>query len=297
MRSASEACPRALAWPILFAVPHRPSTSLPLALGLLVIAAPLSAMAGADAPAPAPVAAPAADAPPTSAADDAADPAAPPAPASVADEAPAAPPTAPANEADEAADETPPAPANEEPPATNALLVLPPRVDGPYVGGMIYAPGAFVRVRDLETPGVFPGVGGSLRAGEAVLRWLTIGVEITGTLAYQGDQRLGQGALIVDFGFLPLPRLPLSLHAGFGVGGGAVRQQGIAGRSGFGGAVFKGAVRYDFFPFAAKKRPRRGGGFGLGPELGWIGFTPAAAGRPMSNTVYLGLGMGFFFGS
>mgnify|MGYP002140834198 CR=1 FL=1 len=35
----------------------------------------------------------------------------------------------------------------------------------------------------------------------------------------------------------------------------------------------------------------------LGPELGWLGFTPAAAGRPMSNTIYIGLFMGFYFGS
>ena len=181
--------------------------------------------------------------------------------------------------------------------AVTAPAVRPPRVDGPYVGGMAYAPATFVRVRDLDTAGLFPGFGGSVRAGEAVLRWLTIGVEITGSLAYRGDQRLGQGALLVEFGLLPAPRLPLSLRAGFGVGGGAVRERGVPGRSGFGGAVFKAAARYDLFPWAARRRPRRGGGFGLGPEIGWIGFTPAAAGRPMSNTIYVGLGAGFYFGS
>ncbi len=31
--------------------------------------------------------------------------------------------------------------------------------------------------------------------------------------------------------------------------------------------------------------------------LARLGFTPAAKGRPMSNTIYLGLFMGFYFGS
>ena len=106
-----------------------------------------------------------------------------------------------------------------------------------------------------------------------------------------------EGAFLVDFGFYPTKKAPLSLRAGFGAGGGAVREAGREKRSGFGGAVFTAAVRYEFFPFAAKKRKNRGGGFSLGPELGWIGFLPAAKGRPMSNTVYLGLFVGFYFGS
>ncbi|MCB9566304.1 MAG: hypothetical protein H6710_03660 [Myxococcales bacterium] len=105
------------------------------------------------------------------------------------------------------------------------------------------------------------------------------------------------GALLVDFGFLPLRQRPLSLHAAFGVGGGAVRQAGIEGRQGFGGAVFKAAARSELCPVAERKRPRRGGGFGLAPELGWIGFPPAAAGRPMSNTLYLSLTLTYYFGS
>jgi len=191
----------------------------------------------------------------------------------------------------------PPTEPAAEAPQPPAELPKPPRVDGPYLGAIAYAPASFVRVRDLDTSGLFPGIGGSVRIGESVLPWLTVGLEVTGSLAYHNGQRLGQGALIVDFGLLPVPRIPLSIHLGFGVGGGAVRQKGVEGRSGFGGAVFKGAVRYDIFPLAARKRPRRGGGFSLGPELGWIGFTPAVAGRPMSNTIYLGLGAGFYFGS
>jgi len=183
----------------------------------------------------------------------------------------------------------------EEDPAS--ATIEPPRVDGIYVGLTGYVPLTFARVRNLETDGVFVGPGGSFRAGEAVYPWMTIGIEITGELAYRADQRIGQGAFLVDIGFLPMPKRPLSLHVGFGVGGGAVRQDGIEGRQGYGGAAFKATARYEFFPFAKRKRPLRGGGLGLGPEVGWFGLTPAKRDRPMSNTVYLGLTTTFYFGA
>jgi hypothetical protein len=176
----------------------------------------------------------------------------------------------------------------------------PPRVDGPYIGGTIAAGGSFARVNNFPTPDPLSGGTMSLRFGQAIYPWMTIGLEVTGTWANRfadPRQRLLQGAVLVDFGFLPVPRIPLSLHVGFGAGGGAVRQADRTARSGFGGAVFTGAVRYEIFPLAARKRPTRGGGFSLGPELGWLGFTPAAKGRPMTNTVYIGLFMGFYFGS
>ncbi|MEZ4381473.1 MAG: hypothetical protein R3A79_08990 [Nannocystaceae bacterium] len=206
---------------------------------------------------------------------------------------------APEGPADEAVDAEPePAPAPEPAPEGAAgPAIEPPRVDGPYVGVTPFVPMTFARVRNLDADGVFVGPGGSARAGEAVFPWMTIGVELTGSLGYKPAQRVGQGALLIDVGFLPMPKRPLSLHVGFGVGGGAVREDGVEGRSGFGGAAFKAAARYEFFPLAKRLRPRRGGGFGLGPELGWIGFTPAAAGRPMSNTLYLGLATTYYFGS
>lgn len=176
----------------------------------------------------------------------------------------------------------------------------PPRIDGTYVGGSLAAGLGFARVNDFETPNPFPGGMATLRVGEVVYPWLSVGVEIAGNWAYRfadPRQRLLQGAFLVDFGFYPTKKAPLSLRAGFGAGGGAVREAGREKRSGFGGAVFTAAVRYEIFPLAAKKRKNRGGGFSLGPELGWIGYLPAAKGRPMSNTVYLGLFVGFYFGS
>ncbi|MCY1055492.1 hypothetical protein [Nannocystis sp. SCPEA4] len=178
----------------------------------------------------------------------------------------------------------------------------PPRVDGTYVGGTIGPGISFARVNDFPTPNPFAGGGATFRVGEVVYPWMSVGIEISGNLAYRSAdprQRLLQGAFLVDFGFYPLAKkqLPLSLRAGFGAGGGAIRERGRADRSGFGGAVFTAAARYEFFPGAAKRRPTRGGGFSIGPELGWIGFMPAAKGRPMSHTVYLGLFVGFYFGS
>ncbi|MBZ5714664.1 hypothetical protein [Nannocystis pusilla] len=178
----------------------------------------------------------------------------------------------------------------------------PPRVDGTYVGGTIGPGISFARVNDFPTPNPFAGGGATFRVGEVIYPWMSVGIEISGNLAYRSAdprQRLLQGAFLVDFGFYPLAKkqLPLSLRAGFGAGGGAIRERGRTDRSGFGGAVFTAAARYEFFPGAARRRPTRGGGFSIGPELGWIGFMPAAKGRPMSHTVYLGLFVGFYFGS
>ena len=184
----------------------------------------------------------------------------------------------------------------------------PPRLDGPYLGATFMGGPSLIRVNDLDTPGAFSTFGGSLRVGEMVLPWLGLGLQLGGAFGVRSEsgarQRVGEGQLLVDFEFVPIPKrrrsseqLPLSLRASFGFGGGAVREEGTSGRSGFGGAAFGAAVRYMFFPGVKRYRPDRGGGFGLGPELGWIGQTPVAAGRPMANIFYVGLATFFFFGS
>lgn len=176
----------------------------------------------------------------------------------------------------------------------------PPRVDGTYVGGSLVGGASFVRVNNFPTPDPLVGGGGTVRVGQVIYPWMSIGVEIAfngGVRAAEPRQRILQGAFLVDLGFYPIARRGLSLRAGFGAGGGAVREAGRPARSGFGGAVFTGAARYEFFPGAARRRPKRGGGFSIGPELGWIGYMPAARGRPMAHTVYLGLYLGFYFGS
>lgn len=178
----------------------------------------------------------------------------------------------------------------------------PPRIDGAWVGGYSLVGVGLARVNDLDT-GPFTAFGGGFRFGQTVFPWLGLGLQLGGLNGIRSEsgarQTMGQGQLAVDFLFIPLAkrRVPLNLRATFGFGGGAVRQEGESGRAGYGGAMFGGAVGYTWFPFAKKRRATRGGGFGIGPELGWVGFTPPAPDRPMSNTFYLAVGTTFYFGS
>jgi hypothetical protein len=173
----------------------------------------------------------------------------------------------------------------------------PPRVDGAYLGLSGYATTSFTRVDNLNTPDPLVGGFGGLSVGDAVFPWFTIGLQVGGSGGVTPTQRISWGGILVELGFLPAPRYPFSIRTGFGFGAGAVRDDGVAGRFGFGGAMFKGALRYDFFPLANKKRPTRGGGWSIAPEIGWIGHTPAGKGRPMANTLFVGLFSGFYFGS
>jgi hypothetical protein len=183
----------------------------------------------------------------------------------------------------------------------------PPRISGPWIGFLAGPAIAFAGVRDLDTDGPFAGASGAVRFGEMVLPWLGVGLSIAGTFATRSErnpmnpamaarQRLGEGHLLVEFQFVPSKRLPLSLRAGFGVGGGAVRQAGVSGRAGFGGAVFGGSIKYELFPAAKRRRPNRAGGFGIGPELGWFAHTPAAPRRPWAHGLVLAITGTYYFG-
>ena len=285
-------------------VPVRAGALLVCLLARSAAAAPAATPAPAsDPPAPAATTAPATPASPDSPAPAApASASAPPAsPDSPAAPAPASATPAPADSPAAPAAAAPPGPQDTRSaaPPTGGRPV-PPRVDGAYIGGTLSGGVTFARVNDFPTPNPMPGPGGTLRAGQVVYPWLSIGVELAfgaGIRAADPRQRVLHGAFLLDFGFYPLKTRPLSLRAGFGAGGGAVREAGRPARSGFGGAVFTAAARYEFFPGAARRRPKRGGGFSLGPEVGWIGYMPAAKGRPMAHTVYLGLYLGFYFGS
>lgn len=181
----------------------------------------------------------------------------------------------------------------------------PPRIDGAYLGAAFYGAGAAVRVNKLETTqSPFAGFGGHARVGQMVLPWLGLGLMVGGAIGARSErsmggvrQRVGLGALAVDITFVPIPRIAWTVRTAFGFGGGSVRQAGVGARAGFGGAVFSAGTRYEFFPFAARFRPTRAGGFGVGPELGWLGSMPAAKGRPMAHVVYLGISTTIYFGN
>lgn len=296
-----------------------------MAVGLVALATPSTVRAAPDASTPTPAGDPA----PTAAAET---PDAAPAESTAAAEADAsaaneqAPATEPAPEArPDASDssgptaspepEEPPPPdsAVQEPPAQRAAEEStpeevaipasdPPRINGAYVGLVFYGGISAARVNRLDTPGALSGGGAYLRFGQMVLPWLGFGLQGGGGVGVRSAsgarQQLGQGALMVDLTFVPAPKKVrgLSLRASYGFGGGAIREEGVDARSGFGGSFFGAGGRYEFFPGAKNYRASRAGGFGIGPELGWIGATPAARGRPMAHTVYLGLSMAFYFG-
>lgn len=179
----------------------------------------------------------------------------------------------------------------------------PPRIAGPYIGLGFTGGLSFARVNQFSTDTPFAGAGGYLRFGQMVLPWFGVGLQIGGQGGSASEdgarQQLGQGALLVDFNVVPAPQRVrgLSLRGSFGFGGGAVNEEGIPDRAGYGGAVFGLGARYEFFPGAHRYRATKAGGFGIGPELAWLGFTPAAKGRPMSNTLWLGLSATFYFGN
>jgi hypothetical protein len=195
-----------------------------------------------------------------------------------------------------------PEPAAPEPEAVDAASeiiepIRPPRFDGPYVGVLAIGTANFASVNNVETPAPLLGAGGFVQAGDAVFPWMSIGIAAGGQAAWIRNQQMFEGALIVEFGFVPAKRYPLSIRTGFGFGGGAVTQADVVKRGGFGGALFKGTLRYEFFPLAATKRPTRGGGWAIGPELGWLGAAPAGKDQPFVNTIVLGLSTSLYFGS
>ena len=174
----------------------------------------------------------------------------------------------------------------------------PPRVSGTYFGMTIWPALSWVTSPNLEIDqsATLPGGGGSLRLGQAVFPWMTIGVDAGGGFYFNRDTLFMKGGLLIELGFYPVPRYPFSFRTGFGFGAGLILDDRAEDKGGVGGPRFMGALRYEFFPKAAQTRPRRSGGWVVGPEIGWRGFTPAAKGRPMSNTFLLGIWFGYYWG-
>ncbi|RMG99379.1 MAG: hypothetical protein D6705_03290 [Deltaproteobacteria bacterium] len=174
-----------------------------------------------------------------------------------------------------------------------------PRFSGWHLRADLDAGLGFARVRELSTPHPLLGPAGSLAVGQVVLPWLALGLRVWGQIGYANPgarQRLAQGAVLLDGTFRPIPKAQLLLRASVGVGGGAVREDGRSGRSGFGGPVFGLDLGYAFFPGVRRYRPYREGGFFVGPHVGYTVATPAARGRPMAHTISVGIATGFFFG-
>lgn len=189
-------------------------------------------------------------------------------------------------------------PVEPEPRKPAATRLEPPRISGTYLGMAIWPAIAWVYSPNVEVDqrAALGGGGGAMRLGQAVLPWLTIGVDAGGAFLWNGDRFFMKGGLIIDFGFYPVPKYPFSIHTGFGFGAGLVLDDRTDTKGGVGGPRFTGALRYEFFPGAARTRPHKPGGWALGPELAWRGFTPAGRDKPMSNAIVLGLWFGYYWG-
>src|SRR5262249_19764396 len=88
----------------------------------------------------------------------------------------------------------------------------PPRFDGPYVGTLVMGTADFAHVKDLATPNPMFGTGGFLQAGDAVFPWMSIGIAVGGHAGWIGKQQIFQGALLLEFGFVPAKKYPLSIR-------------------------------------------------------------------------------------
>ena len=205
----------------------------------------------------------------------------------------AEPPTAEVEGPAEPASEPEPKPPELEPRASK-----PPRISGTYLGMTIW-PGmswAFSPNLEIDQSRVIPGGGGALRLGQAVFPWMTLGLDASGGFYFNRNTFFTNGGLLVEAGFYPVPRYPFSIRTGFGFGIGLILDDRAEEKGGVGGPQFMGGIRYEFFPQADRKRPRKAGGWAVGPELAWRGFTPAGKDKPMSNTVLLGLWFGYYWG-
>jgi hypothetical protein len=197
-------------------------------------------------------------------------------------------------------------PATSEPatsePEPRAASERTPRISGTYLGMTIWPGLAWAYSPNLEVDGqvldhgTIVGGGGAMRLGQAVFPWMTIGLDASGGFYFNQHTFFTKGGLLIELGFYPVPRYPFSIRGGFGFGAGLILDDRINEKGGVGGPRFMGSLRYEFFPQAERKRPKKPGGWVVGPELGWRGFTPAAKGRSMSNLVMLGIWFGYYWG-
>jgi hypothetical protein len=173
-----------------------------------------------------------------------------------------------------------------------------PRISGTYLGMTIWpaVSWAFSPNVPVDQSAPLAGGGGAMRLGQAVFPWMTIGLDASGGFYWNRDRFFTKGGLLIELGFYPVPRFPFSIRGGFGFGAGLILDDRTDEKGGVGGPRFMGSVRYEFFPGAERKRPNKPGGWVLGPELGWRGFTPAGKDKPMSNTILLGLWFGYYWG-
>lgn len=136
-------------------------------------------------------------------------------------------------------------------------LVAPGPHQGYYIALGVYGVGDLNRDDDRGWYDPWPGVGGSLRLGEALTDWIDLGLGVGVNAAFEERWVATIGHVSLEAQLRPRDELFFRLSVGFGFADFTRRQQGIDKPLGRIGGSYGLAVGWDFFV------PRQGGSGGL----------------------------------
>ncbi|MCK9463317.1 MAG: hypothetical protein M0R80_27165 [Proteobacteria bacterium] len=142
-------------------------------------------------------------------------------------------------------------------------------------------------VVDRGWMGPWPGVGGELRVGQAILPWLDLGISAAVVGTFEERWTAVHGRLSIEAQIRPVAPLAIRLYGGFGVTDPYRRAHGAEKLIGRVGGTYGVAVGWDFFP---AHDPRRSGGFAVTPFV-WFEGSP----DPNFATVTGGIGIEITF--
>jgi hypothetical protein len=135
--------------------------------------------------------------------------------------------------------------------------------------------------------GPWPGVGGELRMGQAILSWLDFGISAAVIGTFEERWTAMHGRLSIEAQFRPVEPLAIRIYGGFGVTDPYRRLQGAPKLVGRVGGTYGAAIGWDFFP---AHDPKRSGGFAVTPFV-WFEGSP----DPNFATVMGGVGIEITF--
>lgn len=169
-------------------------------------------------------------------------------------------------------------------------LAEPSPRQGYYLSLGVYGAGALNRDADQGWYDPWPGVGGSVRLGEALLDWLDLGLGVGVNAAFEERWIATIGHVSLEAQLRPRAELFVRLSAGFGFADFTRRKSGIDKPLGRIGGTYRAAVGWDFFP----AYDGGSGGFALTP-VAWFeagpgsSFTTLAAGIGIEVSWWTGL--------
>ena len=175
-------------------------------------------------------------------------------------------------------------------PSHAAELVKPELKQGYYF--TLMPVGELVFVDSKENYGPWPSAGGHLRMGEALNRWVDLGLTGGFSAAKGDDLRLLHGHFGMDATFKPTRFLALGFQAGMGFADFTRQKKGMEKVIGRFGATYGFTVAYDFFP-GSRSNPYQSGGLSLTPVAG-VHIGPGSATSVYS--VFIGISVSWWTG-